>query len=160
MPIGPVITMSDPVVTEALATCGYDFVWIDMEHSASDKTQVSAHIVAARGSGMATLVRVAANDPVLAKPILDMGPSGIVFPMINTADEAARDAARRLAVLLQCDPVAEGRGYPVGVGENVCRLACGQPHLQQQSATQGQEKNPAECVHTVDSTSARCGPAL
>ena len=38
-------------------------------------------------------MRVAWNDPVLIKPILEMGPDGIILPMISTAEEARRAVA-------------------------------------------------------------------
>jgi 2-keto-3-deoxy-L-rhamnonate aldolase RhmA len=90
VPLGPVVTLADAAVTEVLSTCGYDFVWIDTEHTSLERAQVSAHIVAARGRGITPLVRVSSNDPVVAKPFLDMGAAGIIFPMIGTREDAER----------------------------------------------------------------------
>lgn len=79
--------MCEPGITELLGKL-YDFVWIDMEHSSLDKRDIYYHILAAKAAGTASLVRVAWNDPVLAKPVLDMGPDAIVFPQVNTAAQA------------------------------------------------------------------------
>ena len=49
---------------------------------------INLHIMAIRGQGVAPFVRVPWNDPVLVKPILDMGPAAVVFPFIKTAAEA------------------------------------------------------------------------
>jgi len=88
--LGTVVNLADPAMSEILATCGYDFLWIDMEHTALGKPEINQHIMAARSQGVAPFVRVPWNDPVLVKPILEMGPAGIVFPFVNTAEDAAR----------------------------------------------------------------------
>lgn len=80
-------------ITEAFGFIGYDFVWIDGEHSAFDREKILANIIAANSGGTASFVRVAWNDPVLIKPILEMGPDGIILPMISTAEEARRAVA-------------------------------------------------------------------
>lgn len=91
--LGTVVNSTDPMTTEILAAAGYDFLWIDMEHTANGKIEVDRHIAAARSLGAAPFVRLPWNDPVLAKPILEMGPAAVVFPFVNTADEAARAVA-------------------------------------------------------------------
>lgn len=103
--IGTHVATSDPVVSEILCTAGFDFVWIDAEHGAMDRKDINLHVMAIRGLGVAPFVRVPWNDPVLVKPILDMGPAGVVFPFIKTAEEA------RLAVA-SCRYPPEGiRGF-------------------------------------------------
>ena len=88
--LGTVVHLGDPAVSEILATCGYDFLWIDMEHTALGRPEVNRHILAARSQGVAPFVRIPWNDPVMVKPILEMGPAAIVFPFVNTAEAAAR----------------------------------------------------------------------
>lgn len=83
----------DSELVELMAACGNDFIWIEGEHSSLDKQNIKHHIMAAQARGAAAFVRVAWNDPVLVKPILEMGPDGIVFPMIRTAEEARRAVA-------------------------------------------------------------------
>lgn len=92
-PVGTVVTLADPMETEILSVSGYDFIWIDMEHSALDKREVNGHILAARSRGVPPFVRIASNDPILVKPILEMGPAAVIFPQINTAQEAAEAVA-------------------------------------------------------------------
>lgn len=87
--IGSAISFGDATVTEAL--CNYlDFIWVDMEHVPFSLETVQAHMMATKGSTVAPLVRVPWNDPVLIKPVLDMGAAGVIAPMVCTADEAAR----------------------------------------------------------------------
>ena len=83
----------DPSITEALGLHGFEVVWIDGEHSAFDKGSTLAHIMAAAAAGTASIVRVAWNDPVLVKPVLEMGSDGIIFPMVCTAEEARKAVA-------------------------------------------------------------------
>jgi len=88
LPLGTVVNLTDPMITEILGTTGIDFAWIDLEHSAMSAADVNMHILAARSRGVAPFVRVPWNDPVRVKPILEMGPAGIIFPFINSAEEA------------------------------------------------------------------------
>ena len=80
--IGTGITFTDATATEALCDL-LDFVWIDMEHNALSLEAVQAHIIATKGSRTVPLVRVRANDPILIKPVLDIGAAGIIIPMVR-----------------------------------------------------------------------------
>lgn len=90
---GTYITLNDCSVTEILGYIGFDFIWIDTEHTALDYLDLLRHIGAARMTGTAALVRVHKNDANHVKRVLEMGPDGIIFPMIDTAAEA--EAAMR-----------------------------------------------------------------
>jgi 2-dehydro-3-deoxyglucarate aldolase/4-hydroxy-2-oxoheptanedioate aldolase len=87
------VSAGHPMLTELLSHAGFDAMWIDTEHSAMDKHDVLLNLIATSGSKTAAIVRVPWNDPVLAKPILEMGPDGIVFPFIKSAEEARRAVA-------------------------------------------------------------------
>ena len=80
----------DPAITEELALCGYDYVWIDGEHSPFSTENILNHIYAAAAGGAASFVRVPFNDPVLIKPILEMNPDAIIIPMVNTVEDAVK----------------------------------------------------------------------
>lgn len=84
------VTLGDACVSELLAGAGFDFLWIDTEHTAIDYQILQNHLIAARAGGTSTLVRVPENNKVMVKRVLEMGPTGIIFPMINTAEEADR----------------------------------------------------------------------
>ena len=87
---GAAATLLDPTASEILGYAGFDFVWIDMEHTALSPEHVLSHLMGAASARTAGFVRVPWNDPVLVKPILDMGPDGIIFPCIRTAEDARR----------------------------------------------------------------------
>src|SRR5206468_751155 len=66
---------------------------------------VQGHLMATKGSEAVGLVRVAWNDPVLIKPVLDIGAAGVIVPFVRTAEEA------RLAVAACRYPPQGIRGY-------------------------------------------------
>ena len=86
IPLGCGVSFTDPTVTEILCHV-VDFVWIDMEHNALSLESVQAHIMATSGSDTASLVRVPWNDPVLVKPVLDIGADGIIAPLVRTVED-------------------------------------------------------------------------
>ncbi len=89
MCIGSGISFTDATVTEALCNV-LDFIWVDMEHNPFSLETVQAHMMATKGTQVAPIVRVPWNDPVLIKPILDIGAAGVIAPMVCTAEEAKR----------------------------------------------------------------------
>lgn len=103
--VGTAVWLTDAIVSEQLGTLGYDFVWIDGEHSVLSNEQIRAHIMASELTGMATIVRVPDHNPATVKPILEIAPDAVIFPMINTAEEA------RLAVASCLYPPKGIRGY-------------------------------------------------
>lgn len=91
--LGSHVGFDSPFVTEMIAGCGFDFVWIDGEHSAIDRKDIQNHLMACRAAGAAGIVRVPWNDSVIIKAILDMGADGIVVPMVCSLEEAKQAAA-------------------------------------------------------------------
>ena len=102
---GTVLTSGSPLVTEMLAQCGFDVLWLDMEHSAIGIEGLLNNMIAARSGGTPAWVRVPWNDPVRVKPVIDMGADGVIFPFIRTVDDA------RLAVASCTFPPTGIRGY-------------------------------------------------
>lgn len=74
-------------------TSGYDALFIDLQHSALDMNDASQICVAARLAGVTPLVRVPSHDRHTAGRVLDGGAQGIIFPDVNTPDEAKAAAA-------------------------------------------------------------------
>lgn len=84
------ITLADPSITELCGRMGYDYLWIDTEHSPMDYQTVLHHLIAASSAGCDAIVRIPWNDAVMAKRVLEMGPAGIIFPMVCSAAELDR----------------------------------------------------------------------
>ncbi|HBF4489278.1 TPA: 2,4-dihydroxyhept-2-ene-1,7-dioic acid aldolase [Clostridioides difficile] len=90
---GVAVSLSDSVVSELIGISGYDFIWIEGEHSALDRKDIQQHMIAAHAGGAASLVRLVNSDPDLVKPIMDMGTDIICFPFINTVQDAQKAVA-------------------------------------------------------------------
>jgi 4-hydroxy-2-oxoheptanedioate aldolase len=87
-----------PLVAEALAGCGFDWVVIDTEHAPTDVPDVLGMLQAMAPYPVSAVVRPAANDPVLIKRLLDFGAQTLILPYIQSAAEAqAAVAAVRYA---------------------------------------------------------------
>ncbi|MDB5850258.1 MAG: hpcH/HpaI aldolase/citrate lyase family protein [Rhodoferax sp.] len=69
--------------------CGFDFLFIDMEHAPLDISSVGDITAAALPLQMAGLVRVPGKQSQLISRLLDSGAQGIVVPHVDTAAEAA-----------------------------------------------------------------------
>lgn len=86
--LGTHISLNDPAITELTGNIGFDYLWIDTEHSAIGLNCLQQHLIAARASGVSAVVRVPCVDQVRVKPILEMGPAGIIFPQVNSYELA------------------------------------------------------------------------
>ncbi len=91
--VGLWISLRNNFAAEAVKTSGYDWVLVDMEHSPNDLSIVLTQLqVFADGPGTA-IVRPPWNDAVMVKRLLDMGAPGLLFPMIQSVEEAERAVA-------------------------------------------------------------------
>jgi 4-hydroxy-2-oxoheptanedioate aldolase len=118
---GTLIVSPSPRWPDAVRDCGLDFVFIDTEHVALDRSQVSWMCQVYAALGLPPLVRIPAPDPNAATMALDGGAAGIVAPYVETAAqvEALRGAVklrpikgRRLSEMLAgCAVEAELESY-------------------------------------------------
>lgn len=72
-----------------LAACGFDFAFIDMEHNTMSVDTAAQIAVACHDAGVTPLVRVPGWEHHLSTRLLDAGALGIVFPHVETAEQAA-----------------------------------------------------------------------
>jgi 2-dehydro-3-deoxyglucarate aldolase len=88
--IGSWITIGHTVVAEIMARSGYDWLTVDMEHSAItlDITQELIRVIEL--CGVPPLVRVGENEPTIIKRVMDAGAHGVIVPMVNTREDAER----------------------------------------------------------------------
>jgi 2-keto-3-deoxy-L-rhamnonate aldolase RhmA len=76
-------------IGKIMKTCGYDWLFIDMEHNAmavEDAVEIS---VAAQDAGITPVVRVPGFEHYHASRVLDGGALGIVVPHVDTPEQAA-----------------------------------------------------------------------
>lgn len=85
---GATITVGSPVVAELLARVGFDWLWLEMEHTSVTAADVQAMLQATNGADVSTVVRVPWNDKTLIKRAVDAGPDGILVPQVSSREEA------------------------------------------------------------------------
>src|SRR6185312_15944300 len=77
-----------PNIAMIAAACGFDAVYIDLEHNPTSLETAAAVCVAALGMGITPIARVTSHDPHDATRILDCGAQGVMVPHIQNEDEA------------------------------------------------------------------------
>src|SRR5260221_5142025 len=75
-------------IAKILKTSGYDWVFLDLEHSPMSLDTASQISVAALDTGISPIVRVPAMQMAMATRALDGGALGIIMPHVDTAAEA------------------------------------------------------------------------
>jgi 4-hydroxy-2-oxoheptanedioate aldolase len=91
--VGLACHTGDPHVAETLAVAGFDYLYLDQQHSADGLASPVEMLRATARTGTTALVRVAANDPVLIGRALDAGAEGVIVPNVESAEDAQRAAA-------------------------------------------------------------------
>lgn len=91
--VGGWLTTASPVVAEAMASCGFNWIAVDMEHGPVAETDVPTLFMAIERHGAAPLVRLPSADPYLARRMLDLGAAGLIVPVVESAGAFA-DFAR------------------------------------------------------------------
>jgi 4-hydroxy-2-oxoheptanedioate aldolase len=86
--VGTVISSPDPALAESVARA-FDFVWIDLEHSALTLRDMQTLVIAVQGAGCAAHVRLPHRDSEHLTAVLDAGVDGVVAPMVETGSAAA-----------------------------------------------------------------------
>lgn len=88
--IGSWITIAHSAIVEIMATANFEWLCIDMEHTSIDLSDAQMLIITIQANGMKALVRVAKNEEVIIKKVLDMGANGVIIPMINSGEDAKK----------------------------------------------------------------------
>src|SRR5215472_6100443 len=89
---GCTVTVNSIDVAAHAAELGFDFLWIEMEHSPITLETLRHMVLATRGLPAMPFARVPVNELWTAKRVLDAGVSGVIFPFTSTP-ELARQAA-------------------------------------------------------------------
>nr|WP_238158910.1 aldolase/citrate lyase family protein [Mycobacterium sp. MFM001] len=77
-----------PDVPAIAAACGYDAVYVDLEHTSTSLETATMLCASALGAGIAGLVRVPSHDPSVIARVLDNGAVGVIVPHVNSRREA------------------------------------------------------------------------
>src|SRR5580704_4866989 len=86
--IGVTITTPNIEAAALASTLGFDFLWVEMEHSPITLESLRAIVLATRALPAAVFARVPVIELWTAKRVMDQGVSGVIFPFASTADRA------------------------------------------------------------------------
>jgi 4-hydroxy-2-oxoheptanedioate aldolase len=85
---GTWLTLGDLYASRVLARLGFDWLTLDIEHSAIDWSQAAMIFAAVADAGCVPLARVPEGTHHYIKRVLDAGAWGIVVPMVDTVEQA------------------------------------------------------------------------
>lgn len=85
---GSWITIPHPTVAELLARAGFDWLTIDMEHSAISLESAAELIRTTELAGVRPFVRVGSHDANVIKRVMDAGSHGVIVSTVNTPEQA------------------------------------------------------------------------
>jgi len=86
--LGCWLKLPSTLSAEAASLLGFDYVCIDMQHGLVSRSDLTGTLQAVHPHSPRVLVRVPANDPSAIGWCLDAGATGVIVPMINSAEEA------------------------------------------------------------------------
>jgi 4-hydroxy-2-oxoheptanedioate aldolase len=107
--LGCINVIPNMLVVEEMCASPCDFVWIDNEHGPHTMSDVSAAIGICLGYGKNPIVRVPCAEDWAVKWVLDQGARGLMFPFINTGEQA------RWAISACRYPLQGHRGFCVDI---------------------------------------------
>lgn len=87
---GTFLNLGSAAAVEVAASIGFDWLLIDLEHGNGSLADLRNMLLACRGSGSAPMVRLRSVEADDVKFVMDSGAAGIMFPFVNTAEEARR----------------------------------------------------------------------
>jgi len=85
------LTVASADIAAHAARMGFDFLWVEMEHSPITLETLRNMVLATRGLPAAPFARIPVNEIWTAKRVLDAGVYGVIFPFTSTP-ELARQA--------------------------------------------------------------------
>jgi len=88
--IGSWITIGHHSIVEIMATAGFDWLTIDMEHSAITLDKAQELIAVIQSKNMGAFVRIGENNDLLIKRVMDAGADGVIVPMVNNKYDALK----------------------------------------------------------------------
>jgi 2-keto-3-deoxy-L-rhamnonate aldolase RhmA len=84
---GGTVSSNDPDVYCAMANSGFDYTWIEMQHSPLTYSEVARMIWACRGASAIPFIRVPDSNEGDIQKATDIGALGIIIPMVETLEK-------------------------------------------------------------------------
>ncbi|HYK89927.1 MAG TPA: aldolase/citrate lyase family protein [Acidobacteriota bacterium] len=91
--VGLTVTVPSAEIAVQAANLGFDFLWIEMEHSAITLESARNIVLATQGTRTVPIIRVPINELWTAKRALDIGALGVIFPFTSTPELAKQAVA-------------------------------------------------------------------
>jgi len=119
---------------EAVGNQGYDFVFLDLEHTPLDAgNDIEKLILCALRSGVSPLVRTADQDEVVLRKLVEMGAEGVIVPQVAYAFKRLVELARPrgIGVMAPCvPPTPEYARELIAAGANMLIMGNDMWHFQ------------------------------
>jgi 2-dehydro-3-deoxyglucarate aldolase len=87
--IGSWITIPHPAIAEVMVRAGFEWLTVDLEHSAITLESAAELIRTIDLAGISPFVRVGSHDANVIKRVMDAGAHGIIASTVNTPEQAA-----------------------------------------------------------------------
>ena len=87
--VGGTVDTADPEIYCAMANAGFDFIWIEMQHSPLSFSEAARMIWACRDAPAIPFIRVPDASEGTIQKATDIGALGIIVPMVDGADKMA-----------------------------------------------------------------------
>jgi 2-keto-3-deoxy-L-rhamnonate aldolase RhmA len=81
------VSYAHPSITETFARAGFDFMFIDMEHSTISIEQGQRIIAASQFEGVPCVPRPVSHSNDYLKPLLESGADGLLIQMVETPEQ-------------------------------------------------------------------------
>ena len=88
VPFGTWVMSGATSTAEALGSLDFDWILVDMEHTPIEVRDAYHILQALGGTKAAPIVRIAWNDQILVKRLMDAGAQTLMFPFVQTPEEA------------------------------------------------------------------------
>ena len=85
--VGGTVASSDPEIYCAMANAGFDFTWIEMQHSPLNYHEVATMIRACKGAPAIPFIRVPDDSEGDIQKATDLGALGIILPMVESVEK-------------------------------------------------------------------------
>ncbi|MEJ7604963.1 MAG: aldolase/citrate lyase family protein [Bryobacteraceae bacterium] len=85
--------MGSALTAGIIGAAGFDFALIDLEHGAGSEQDALEQLQALAATGCAALIRVESTERQRVHRVLDFGAPGVMFPHIDSVEDAKRAVA-------------------------------------------------------------------
>lgn len=85
--VGGTVSSNDPDIYCAMANSGFDFTWIEMQHSPLTYSEVARMIYACRNAAAMPFIRVPDSNEGDIQKAADIGAVGIIIPMVESLEK-------------------------------------------------------------------------